>query len=120
MNTERTQAYKYLLAHTLREKNDSYLIGELIKSYPSPASLVDVTEQELMSIKGIGVSKAKQIIAAVQLVREFASPLPDPVIIRSPHDVHKLLAMELRYASKEQFVCLFLNTKNHVITYERR
>lgn len=118
MNTVRTQTYKHLLANTLRESADSYLIGELILRYPNPAALVDVTEQELMNIKGIGISKSKQIIAAVQLVQELAAPLPEPVIIRTPNDVFSLIEFELRYASKEHFVCLFLNTKNHVIAKE--
>jgi len=119
MNLQRTQSYQQLLASTLREKPDSCIIQELISHYPHPAHLIDATEQELRSnIKGIGISKAKQIVAAVQLVREFATPLPEPTPIRSPQDVHDLLAVELAYESKEQFVCLFLNTKNRVIAKE--
>jgi len=118
MNIVRTQNYKSLLAHTLRENADSYLIGELIQRYPTPAALVDATEQELMCIKGIGVSKAMQIIAAVQLVREFTASSPEPVIIRTPKDVFSLMEYDLRYASKELFTCIFLNTKNHVIATE--
>lgn len=119
MNVLNTQNYKQLLASTLREKQDSFIIEELINHYPHPSQLIDVTEQELISsIKGIGVSKSKQIIAAVHLVREFATPFPQPIIIRTPSDVHNLLAMELSFASKELFICLFLNTKNHVIEKE--
>ncbi|MBW7476679.1 DNA repair protein RadC [Paenibacillus oenotherae] len=112
------QTYKQLLASTLRENADSYLINELIDRYPNPVSLVDVTEQELLNIKGIGVSKAKQIVAAVQLVQEFTAPSPEPIIIRSPSDVFSLMEFDMRYASKELFVCLFLNTKNHIIAKE--
>ncbi|MBD8500226.1 hypothetical protein [Paenibacillus arenosi] len=77
------------------------MINELIDRYPNPVSLVDVTEQELLNIKGIGVSKAKQIVAAVQLVQEFAAPSPEPIIIRSPSDVFSLIKFDMRYASKE-------------------
>lgn len=109
MITEKKQTYKQLLASTLRENADSYLINELIDRYPNPVSLVDATEQELLNIKDIGVSKAKQIIAAVQLVQEFDAPSPKPIIIRSPSDVFSLMEFDLRYASKELFVCLFLS-----------
>lgn len=118
MIVTKKQAYQQLLASTLRENTNSHLIKELINRYPNPVALVDVTEQELMSIKGIGVPKAKQIISAVQLVRVFAAPLPEPIIIRSPQDVFSLMEFELRFASKEMFVCLFLNTKNHMIAKE--
>lgn len=80
MITAKKHTYKQLLASTLRENANSYLINELIARYPNPVALVDVTEQELLNIKGIGVSKAKQIVAAVQLVREFTAPLPAPVL----------------------------------------
>ncbi|THF73864.1 RadC family protein [Cohnella fermenti] len=115
MNNARKQTYKDLLANTLREDANGYLIGELTTRYPNPGALIDVTEQELMSIKGIGTSKAKQIIAAVQLVKEFAAPLPEPTVVRTPNDVFSIMASELRYSPKELFVCLFLNTKNHII-----
>jgi DNA repair protein RadC len=110
--------FKHLLASTLRENPNSEMIKELVHRYPSPASLVEVTEQELTDIRGIGSSKAKQIVAAVQLVRELNAPFPEPAIIRHPSDVHQLLSAELRFASKENFICLFLNTKNRVIFKE--
>lgn len=119
MNTQYTPNYKQLLASTLREQPDSCMINDLLSQYPHPSHLIDVTEQELIrNIKGIGALKAKQIISAVLLVREFAMPFPEPVIIRSPDDVNKLMEMELAHASKEHFICLFLNTKNHVIAKE--
>lgn len=47
-----------------------------------------------------------------------ASRHVEPVIIRSPHDAAELLSEQMRYLQKEHFVCVFLNTKNHVIAQE--
>ncbi|UJF36425.1 DNA repair protein RadC [Paenibacillus hexagrammi] len=81
--------------------------------------LVDMSREQLTGIKGIGDAKALQILAGIELGRRLAkSALTERVTIRSPKDVAELLSEELRYLQKEHFVCLFLNTKNHVLAQE--
>lgn len=109
---------KSLLAETLCEKSTSYVIEEIFSRFPSIAELLDVTEQELISIKGIGRVKARQITSALKLVRFTAIPNDQPTVIRSPQDVWQLLAQELSHLHKEHFICLLLNTKNHVLVKE--
>jgi DNA repair protein RadC len=82
-------------------------------------NLVDMSTDQLMQIKGIGSAKALQIQASIELGRRLArSSMKDTVTIRSPQDVAAYLMEDLRYLKKEHFVCLFLNTKNHVIAQE--
>jgi len=82
-------------------------------------ALGEMSTEQFMQIKGIGAAKALQIQAGVELGRRIAgSTRSDAVIIRSPQDVTRLLTEDLRYLTKEHFVCLFLNTKNHVIGQE--
>lgn len=82
-------------------------------------NLVDVSTEQLTRIKGVGQVKAVQIQAGIELGRRLAtSHLYEAVTIRSPRDVEQLLMEELRYLRKEHFVCLFLNTKNHVVAKE--
>jgi DNA repair protein RadC len=82
-------------------------------------NLVDMSMDQLMTIKGIGSAKAMQIKASVELGRRLArTSMSDTITIRSPQDVSDYLAEDLRYLQKEHFVCLFLNTKNHVIAQE--
>jgi DNA repair protein RadC len=82
-------------------------------------SLVDMTKDQLTEIKGIGNAKALQIQAGIELGKRLArTKMSDTVTIRSPENVDELLREELRYLQKEHFVCLFLNTKNHVIGRE--
>ncbi|NJJ41672.1 RadC family protein [Paenibacillus apii] len=81
--------------------------------------LADLSIEELTQIKGIGPAKAVQLKAGMELGRRMANArLDQPVTIRSPHDAADILTEQLRYLQKEHFVCLFLNTKNHVIAQE--
>jgi DNA repair protein RadC len=82
-------------------------------------NLVDMNREQLMTIKGIGSAKALQIQASIELGRRLArTSMSDTITIRSPQDVSTYLMEDLRYLQKEHFVCLFLNTKNHVIGQE--
>jgi DNA repair protein RadC len=82
-------------------------------------NLVDMSKDQLMTIKGIGSAKALQIQASIELGRRLArTSMSDTITIRSPQDVSTYLMEDLRYLQKEHFVCLFLNTKNHVIGQE--
>lgn len=112
-----------LLAILLRtgtiQESAVHLAARLLKQCGGLRGLVDMSLHQLTELKGIGEAKALQIQAGVELGRRLArSAMSDAVIIRSPHDVAALLSEDLRYLQKEHFVCLFLNTKNHVIAQE--
>jgi DNA repair protein RadC len=82
-------------------------------------NLVDMSMDQLKTIKGIGSAKAIQIQASIELGRRLArTSMTDTVTIRSPQDVASYLMEDLRYLQKEHFVVLFLNTKNHVVAQE--
>lgn len=118
MNDYRKSVLKRLLSESLRERQDSYVIQELFEQFPTIPELMDVSEQQLMSIKGIGVGKTRQIIALLKLAKALTIPTHDQVSIRTPKDVFDFLEPELRYQTKEHFTCLFLNTKNRIICKE--
>ncbi|MDF2725173.1 MAG: repair protein RadC [Paenibacillus sp.] len=81
--------------------------------------LLEMDVSQLTALKGIGNAKALQVQAGIELgKRLMRTAQPETVTIRSPRDVALLLSEELRYLQKEHFVCLFLNTKNHVIGQE--
>ena len=64
---------KSLLAESLCEKQDSYIIEELFLRFPTTTELIDVTEQELVRIKGIGMGKARQITSLLKLSRALCA-----------------------------------------------
>ncbi|HEY4389935.1 MAG TPA: DNA repair protein RadC [Paenibacillus sp.] len=112
-----------LLAILLRTgtKNESavHMAQRILSNIGGIRGLVDLSLDELTEMKGIGMAKAVQIKAGIELGQRLAkSRLPEAVSIRSPHDAANILMEQLRYLSKEHFVCLFLNTKNHIIAQE--
>jgi DNA repair protein RadC len=106
--------FKMLLATTIREKDNSYIVSEIFSRFPSIQELLDVTEEELLSIKGIGRVKAQQIVAALKLARLNPSTAEERYVIRSPQDAYDYL-IDMQYLHREEFVCLGLNTKNEIM-----
>jgi DNA repair protein RadC len=95
------------------------LAERILRESGSLRSLTDMRLEQLTAIKGVGPAKALQIQAGIELGRRLArSSMEERPVIRSPHDAADLLMEELRYLNKEHFICLFLNTKNHVIGQE--
>jgi DNA repair protein RadC len=87
MNTFDKFTFKLLLATTIREKEDGYVVNVIFNRYPIQ-ELLEVTEEELLQINGIGKVKASQIIAALKLGRMNPSPVEDRFTIRSPQDAY--------------------------------
>lgn len=74
---------------------------------------------ELMQIKGLGQAKAATLLAALEIGRRIASASPlDKIHISCPQDCAAFLMPRLRYAMKEQFLVILLNSKNKVIGTE--
>lgn len=96
-----------------------HLAQKVLIEAGSLRNLVDMSMDQLQTIKGIGPAKALQLQASIELGRRLArTSMADTITIRSPQDVSTYLMEDLRYLQKEHFVCLFLNTKNHVIGQE--
>ncbi|MBB3109898.1 DNA repair protein RadC [Paenibacillus phyllosphaerae] len=125
MMTAGAQALSHaeLLAILLRTgtKRESavLLASRILKECGSLRGLVDMSVEELTNIHGIGPAKAIQLLASIELGRRLAQSRQGEVYtIRKPQDAADYMMEELRYLKKEHFVCLFLNTKNHVIGKE--
>ena len=74
---------------------------------------------ELMQIKGMGQAKAATVLAALEIGRRIASARPlDKIHFGCPQDGAAFLMPRLRYATKEQFLVILLNSKNKVIGTE--
>ncbi|ABR48446.1 DNA repair protein RadC [Alkaliphilus metalliredigens QYMF] len=75
--------------------------------------------EELQQIKGVGIAKASQILAAVELGKRISlTSRVNHYRIKSPDDVSNLLMEEMRYLKKEYFNIALLNTKHEVIAIE--
>lgn len=78
--------------------------------------LHEMTIEELCEIDGIGISKAAQIKAALELGIRVASFKPERYKIKNPWDIYKYYMDGLRYNKKEIFKVVLLNTKNEIIS----
>lgn len=72
----------------------------------------DLTLDHLLSVPGMGLAKAAQILSAFELARRYL--LKETVKIQSAEDVAPLLA-DIAGKSQEHFVCITLNGANEII-----
>ncbi len=81
--------------------------------------LRETSLEELMSINGIGRSKATRIMAAIELGKRISmKPVQFGKNIRDDEDVAALFMEDMRYQKKEMFKALLLNSKGGVISVE--
>lgn len=78
--------------------------------------LKDMTIEELCEIDGVGLSKATQIKAALELGSRIASFKPSRYKVKNPWDIYKYYMDILRYEKQEFFKVVLLNTKNEIIS----
>ena len=81
--------------------------------------LANTSLTELVAEHGLGLAKAAQLKAALELGRRLMVLMADPtaarVQVRSPGDVANLLMIEMGLLEQEVMRTVLLNTKNHVI-----
>lgn len=81
--------------------------------------LHDVSLEELMKIKGIGLAKASQIVAAIELGKRVSQQEKSFIgQVNSPGMVKDFFQSELTHQNREHFIVVFLNTKNKIMSYE--
>jgi len=91
----------------------------LIKAFKTPSGILNAPINELMKIEGIGKSSALML----KLVNELcgvvlAEKIEKRDIISSPDAVRDFCRVKLGGETREVFMVIFLNTKNHVIKHQ--
>ena len=103
-----------IISLTLREKQESDTIKELMNNFCSIQDLLEVTIEELQKIKGIGLQKALALKGAIELGKRLYLSTNDlPTIIRCPEDVAQVMK-DMAFLDREYFKVIHLNTKNHI------
>lgn len=78
-----------------------------------------ITLEELMTVNGIGFSKATRLLAAIELGKRLAlKPVYMGMSVESDKDVADLFMEDLRYQKKEFFKAVLLNSKGGIISIE--
>jgi DNA repair protein RadC len=105
-----------LLRTGTKEESVLQVSNRLLTQFEGLRLLKGATLEEITEIKGIGQTKAIQILAAVELGRRVSNlAFNERYVIRSPEDGANYMMNDMRFLSQEHFVCLYLNTKNQVI-----
>ena len=79
-------------------------------------SLKDITVNKLMAIKGIGKTKAIELISAIELGRRvYQKEEKICKKIKTPEDTYLYMENKLQNKKKEHFYVIYLDTKSKVI-----
>ncbi|MDQ0244613.1 DNA repair protein RadC [Bacillus fengqiuensis] len=105
-----------LLRTGTKEESVLQLSNRILQHFDGLKLLQDATVDEMTSIKGVGMAKAVQIAAAIEMGRRISKlHLHERYTIRSPEDGANFIMEEMRLLSQEHFICLYLNTKNQIL-----
>ena len=100
----------------VNKKSALDLAKELLLSFENLSNLMDLSIPELASIKGIGIAKASQIIASLELGRRVMSEKNgNNTSFRCSEDIANYFIPLLKDLKKEQFRLILLNIKNRII-----
>ncbi len=92
------------------------MANRLLARYGGLAGLARASLSQLKAERGVGLAKAAQIQAAVELGRRLTLTAPEErPQIRSPADAAMLLMPEIGHREQEHFYVLFLDIRNRVL-----
>ena len=116
-NLSNAELLAILLRTGTKKRNAIELANDIInKDSQGIRYLQDMSREELCKIEGIGLSKATQIKAALELGLRISSYRPNKYKVKNPWDIYKYYMEGLRYKQNEVFKVVLLNTKNEIIT----
>lgn len=108
-----------LIAIALRTGCKNHTVLTLAKQLLANSSgierLSDISVEELTETKGIGPSKAAQLIAAIELGRRVSISEDKRHKIKSPTDISAYLIKDMGDLQREHFNIVMLDNKNYII-----
>ena len=107
-----------LLRTGRRGANAVEVARQLLEKYGSLTGLTRCTVDELRKVKGIGPTKAVQLVAAFGLGHRLARETLSKQKIDSPELVNGLVGPEMRRLRKESLRVILLDTRYHLIRVE--
>ncbi|HET9110762.1 MAG TPA: DNA repair protein RadC [Ktedonobacterales bacterium] len=91
----------------------------LLRDFGGLAGLVAADLSDLCQAHGLGLAKAAQLKAALEIANRLAALGPEQrPQITQPGDVARLLMLEMAYLAQEQLRVVCLDTKNHVVAQQ--
>ncbi len=97
-----------------KNKSVKDLSRELLSKYDIK-ELSNISYNTLSNIKGIGSVKAVTLLAALEIGKRIEKD-NNIIKIRSSNDIYNYVRYELEDSLQEKFLCIYLNSKNIIIT----
>ena len=113
-NLTNVELLSILLKTGLKNRNVNDLSIEVLKNY-SLLDLKDITIEELIKIKGIGETKAIELIASIELGKRICLKQEEKIKCSSPIEIWKDANYFLNGKKQEYFYCYYFNAKQEVI-----
>ncbi|HEX8732589.1 MAG TPA: DNA repair protein RadC [Ktedonobacterales bacterium] len=108
-----------LLRTGLPGENVVDLSQRLLHDFGGLAGLVAADLPTLRETHGLGLAKASQLKAALEIANRLAALNPEQrPQITQPADVSRLLMLEMAYLAQEQLRVICLDTKNHIVAQQ--
>ncbi|ADQ14557.1 RadC family protein [Halanaerobium hydrogeniformans] len=99
-----------------RKRTAVELSQDLLNSFGGLREILDLSCEELQEVKGIGLAKAAQIVAVVELAKRISSIKNyEKDLVSNPVQAAELLASEMRFLKQEVLRTILLDVKNRVI-----
>ena len=91
----------------------------LLQRFNGLNNLLSADHRKLSAIKGLGQAKTTQLAAILELCRRaLKQKLQEADIINSPEATREYLQLHFQGLTREQFGCLFLDTRHRVISLD--
>src|SRR3989304_652592 len=107
-----------LLGRGIAGESVTVTAQRLLSQFGSLKGIGGASLEELTQVKGIGVAKASQIKAALELANRLetsAEPDKNLPVVKTPDEVASLMKGSLKDKKKEHFWALLLDTRSQLI-----
>ncbi|WP_144440635.1 RadC family protein [Limnochorda pilosa] len=91
------------------------LARRILAEYGAGRPLAEASVEELNRIPGVGLAKAAQVRAALELGRRWSGAVPERIILARPEAVAAFLRAQMAHLDREQFRVLLLDARNRLM-----
>ncbi len=98
-----------------KEENSIEIANRILLMSESLKGLLELSIEDLMSIKGIGKVKAIQLKAVCELAQRMSKKQKCDIQIKYPKDVANLFMDEYKFEKAETLKLVVLNNKNYIL-----
>jgi len=106
-----------LLRSGCKGKDAVALAREMLTRFGGISGLMSAGYDELIQIKGIGMAKTAQLLAAMEIIkRQLREKIIETNLIRNPSDLFEYLKSSMGHLTREEFRILHLNRSHRLIS----